>query len=164
MNSEGMAMLSISELTRITSRDACFRYGQLKRKHDHKEGKYQHYRARLQPQIKVCSCHKAGKFIPRFHAASQGFHGRNLRSLHQVKVQNMKTCLSSRAFFIPTGYKYRVFQKELYNGIANFTVWRVLRKRLHLKAFKLYIVQGLFQRDCRPMVSEELLYRSNEAY
>jgi hypothetical protein len=27
-------------------------------------------------------------------------------------------------------WKYRVFQKELYNGIPNVTVWRVLRKRL----------------------------------
>jgi hypothetical protein len=28
---------------------------------------------------------------------------------------------------------YRVFQKELYSGIPNVTVWRVLRKRLHLE-------------------------------
>jgi hypothetical protein len=35
---------------------------------------------------------------------------------------------------------YRAFQKELYNGIPN-VVWRVLRKRLHLKACKLSIVQ-----------------------
>jgi hypothetical protein len=34
------------------------------------------------------------------------------------------------------------FQKELYNGIPNVTVWRVLRKRLHLKAYKLSTVQG----------------------
>jgi hypothetical protein len=27
----------------------------------------------------------------------------------------------------------RVFQKEFYNGIPNVTVWRVLRKPLHLK-------------------------------
>jgi hypothetical protein len=26
-----------------------------------------------------------------------------------------------------------VFNKEFYNGIPNATVWRVLRKRLHLK-------------------------------
>jgi hypothetical protein len=35
------------------------------------------------------------------------------------------------------------FQKELYNGIPNVTLWRVLRKRLHLKAYKLPIVQHL---------------------
>jgi hypothetical protein len=38
---------------------------------------------------------------------------------------------------------YRVFQKELYNDIPNATVWRVLRKLLHLKAYKLSIVQGV---------------------
>jgi hypothetical protein len=32
-----------------------------------------------------------------------------------------------------------VFQKELYNGIPYVTVWRVLRKRLHLEAYKLSI-------------------------
>jgi hypothetical protein len=36
---------------------------------------------------------------------------------------------------------YMVFQKERYNGIRNVTVWRVLRKRLHLKVYKLSIVQ-----------------------
>jgi hypothetical protein len=36
-----------------------------------------------------------------------------------------------------------VFQKQLYNGIPNVTVWRVLRKRLHLKAYKLFIVKHL---------------------
>jgi hypothetical protein len=35
-----------------------------------------------------------------------------------------------------------VFQKELHNGIPNGTVWWVLRKRLHLKVYKLSIVQG----------------------
>jgi hypothetical protein len=35
-----------------------------------------------------------------------------------------------------------VFQKELYSGIPNVTVWSVLRKRLHLKAYKLSIVKG----------------------
>jgi hypothetical protein len=37
---------------------------------------------------------------------------------------------------------YRVIQKELYNGIPNVTVWRVLPKRLHLKEYKLSIVHG----------------------
>jgi hypothetical protein len=36
---------------------------------------------------------------------------------------------------------YRVFQKELHNGIPNVTVWQVLRKRLRLK--ELSIVQHL---------------------
>jgi hypothetical protein len=36
--------------------------------------------------------------------------------------------------------KYRVFQKEFYNFIPNITVWWVLRKRLHLKAYKISIV------------------------
>jgi hypothetical protein len=35
------------------------------------------------------------------------------------------------------------FQKELYTGIPNVTVWRVLRKRLHLQACKVSIVQGV---------------------
>jgi hypothetical protein len=39
--------------------------------------------------------------------------------------------------------KYRMFQKELYNGIPNVTAWRVLRKRSHLKAYKLFIVKGV---------------------
>jgi hypothetical protein len=34
-------------------------------------------------------------------------------------------------------------QKELYNAIPNVTVWRVLRKRLYLKAYKLSIVQSV---------------------
>jgi hypothetical protein len=42
----------------------------------------------------------------------------------------------------------QMFQKELYNGIANVTVWRVLRKRLHLKAYKLSILRG-FERWIR---------------
>jgi hypothetical protein len=37
-----------------------------------------------------------------------------------------------------------VFEKELYNGIPNVTVWRVLLKHLHLKAYKLSIVQHSF--------------------
>jgi hypothetical protein len=36
-----------------------------------------------------------------------------------------------------------VSKKELYNGILNVAVWRVLRKRLYLKAYKLSIVQGV---------------------
>jgi hypothetical protein len=36
-----------------------------------------------------------------------------------------------------------VFQKELHNGIPTVTVWRLLRKRLYLKVYKLSIVQRL---------------------
>jgi hypothetical protein len=37
--------------------------------------------------------------------------------------------------------KYKVYQKEFYNSIPNVTLWRVLRKRLHWKGYKLSIVQ-----------------------
>jgi hypothetical protein len=36
-----------------------------------------------------------------------------------------------------------VIQEELYNGTPNLTVWRVLRKHLHLKVYKLSIVQSV---------------------
>jgi hypothetical protein len=36
-----------------------------------------------------------------------------------------------------------LFQKEFYNSISNGTTRRVLRKRLHLKAYKLSIIQGV---------------------
>jgi type IV secretory pathway TrbF-like protein len=39
--------------------------------------------------------------------------------------------------------QYRVFQKELCSGIPNVTMWTVLQKRLPLKAYKLFIVQGV---------------------
>jgi hypothetical protein len=32
---------------------------------------------------------------------------------------------------------------ELYDVIPDVTVWRVLRKSLHLQAYKLFIVQGI---------------------
>jgi hypothetical protein len=48
--------------------------------------------------------------------------------------------------------KYRAFQEELYNGIPDVTLWRVLRKRLHLKEYKIYIVQSVEQRIvCTPL-------------
>jgi hypothetical protein len=31
-----------------------------------------------------------------------------------------------------------MFQKEIYSGIPNVTVWQMLQKRLHLKAYKLW--------------------------
>jgi hypothetical protein len=36
-----------------------------------------------------------------------------------------------------------VFKKELYNGIPNVTLWRLLRKCLRLEMYKLSIVQGV---------------------
>jgi hypothetical protein len=48
------------------------------------------------------------------------------------------------------------FQKELYSGIPNVAVWRVLRKYLHLKAYKLSIVQAAETNfDC--LVSERTI-------
>jgi hypothetical protein len=44
----------------------------------------------------------------------------------------------------PTSLKHavgkicKVLQKELYNDVPNVSVWRVLRKRLHVKAYKAY--------------------------
>jgi hypothetical protein len=38
---------------------------------------------------------------------------------------------------------WRVFKKEFYNGNPNGIVWLVLQKRLHLKAYKLSIFQGV---------------------
>jgi hypothetical protein len=40
-------------------------------------------------------------------------------------------------------HTYRVFQKELYNGIPNVTVCQVLQKHLHLKVYKVSVVQHL---------------------
>jgi hypothetical protein len=34
-----------------------------------------------------------------------------------------------------------MFKKELHNGIPNSNVWRVLWKHLHLKVYKLSIIQ-----------------------
>jgi hypothetical protein len=39
-------------------------------------------------------------------------------------------------------YKCKEFKKELYNGIPIVALHRVLQKRLHLMAYKLFIVQG----------------------
>jgi hypothetical protein len=38
-----------------------------------------------------------------------------------------------------------VFQKMLYNGIPSVTVWQVLRKPLHFKAYELSSIQHLEQ-------------------
>jgi hypothetical protein len=53
-----------------------------------------------------------------------------------------------------------VFQKELYSGFPNVTLWRVLGKRLYLKAYKLYIVQ-VFERWTvyKPLKVKVLLQR-----
>jgi hypothetical protein len=42
---------------------------------------------------------------------------------------------------LPKGILCIVFEKELYKCMANVTLWRVVRKRLHLKAYKLSIVE-----------------------
>jgi hypothetical protein len=42
-------------------------------------------------------------------------------------------------------YIYRTFQVELYNGVPKVAVWRVLRKPLNLKAYKLSISQDVEQ-------------------
>jgi hypothetical protein len=48
--------------------------------------------------------------------------------------------------------KYRVFKKQLYSVNPNVTVWRVLRKRSHLKAYKLYVDQSVERRVvCTPV-------------
>jgi hypothetical protein len=51
-------------------------------------------------------------------------------------------CLKGCLLFtiIQKSATYRVFQKEIYNGISTVTVWRVLWKRLHLKAYKIFSV------------------------
>jgi hypothetical protein len=46
---------------------------------------------------------------------------------------------------------YRVFQKELYNGVSSVTVRRVLWKPLHLKTYKLSIVQALLKHPALPV-------------
>jgi hypothetical protein len=51
-----------------------------------------------------------------------------------------------------------VFQKELYNGILNVAVWKVLRKSLHLKAYKLSIVQDNYQHCHVSLFTIFLLY------
>jgi hypothetical protein len=55
-------------------------------------------------------------------------------------------CFSHLYSVYPKSFRseiYRVFQKALYTGIPNVTVCLVLRKHLHLKAYKLSIVQQL---------------------
>jgi hypothetical protein len=58
----------------------------------------------------------------------------------------MKVTIYNKEFEQPISYvwlKYMMFKKELNNSIPNVTVRQVLRKRLHLKAYKLPIVQGV---------------------
>jgi hypothetical protein len=71
----------------------------------------------------------------------------------------MVYCLikASRKTDLPNGYipivsmctKYRVFRKQPHNGIANVTVWRVLRKRLHLNAYKPRTMDNLYAFKCK---------------
>jgi hypothetical protein len=68
-----------------------------------------------------------------------------------TKIQHSKmpkdyanTILDAVHYLMYSLYICRVLKKkELYNGISKLTVWRVLRKRLNLKAYKLSIVQYL---------------------
>jgi hypothetical protein len=61
----------------------------------------------------------------------------------------LENIYTSRHISYPT---FKVFQKEIYNGITNIAVWRVLRNRLHLKLYKLPIVQHLERRIvCTPL-------------
>jgi hypothetical protein len=51
-------------------------------------------------------------------------HGRSFLR-HSLKPTRIHTHTHTHT------HTHRVFQKELYNDIPNFTLWRVLRKRLH---------------------------------
>jgi hypothetical protein len=57
--------------------------------------------------------------------------------------------LVSRPTTLPRVPTHKVFQKELYNGIPNVSVWRVLRKRLYLKEYKLYMIDTLYALKCK---------------
>jgi hypothetical protein len=61
-----------------------------------------------------------------------------------------KLCLLQRSEWqLDGGIKYRMLQKELYNSIPNVTAWRVLRKYLHLKVYKLSSVQDVQKHETR---------------
>jgi hypothetical protein len=58
---------------------------------------------------------------------------------NQLQYSHLYISISLRNIYAATGTDkrcelHRVFQRDLYNVIPNFTVWRVFRKRLHLKA------------------------------
>jgi hypothetical protein len=54
-------------------------------------------------------------------------------------------------------------KKEIYNGIPNVTVWRVLRKGSHLKAYKLSIVRQRWI-VCRPLSGNVLVILSTQQH
>jgi hypothetical protein len=58
-----------------------------------------------------------------------------------MKVSKIKTLGNFIFLCTPNLEIYRMFKKELYSSILNVAVWRVLRERLHLKAYKLSIAQ-----------------------
>jgi hypothetical protein len=75
---------------------------------------------------------------------------RDDRELNSVTLVRERPCLSAKLMptFEDRGCSVELFQtliiiqgvsKELYNDILNVAVWRVLRKRLHLKEYKLSI-------------------------
>jgi hypothetical protein len=55
-------------------------------------------------------------------------------------AKHAKFCLGELCFNVTSTGNAGCF-KKLYNGIPSVTVWQVLRKRLHLKAYELSIVQ-----------------------
>jgi hypothetical protein len=63
-----------------------------------------------------------------------------VRSFINFISVNIDWYISAFTKIYPLNYSkseiYKVFRKELYNGIPNFAVWRVLRKSLHLKVYK----------------------------
>jgi hypothetical protein len=66
------------------------------------------------------------------------------RRQHQSKLQaDRQSILKASSTDKQDAAIYRVFRKELCNDIPNVTVWPVLRKRLHLKAYKLSIFHGI---------------------
>jgi hypothetical protein len=77
---------------------------------------------------------------------------RNLLTVEVMLVMNLLigqhfVCLVHRHchwildWCVNTSALYWMFQQELYNAIPNVAVWRVLRKHLRLKAYKLSTVQ-----------------------
>jgi hypothetical protein len=47
--------------------------------------------------------------------------------------------------------------EKLYNGVPNVTVWRLLRKLLHLKAYKLLYVYLIVFRSMKRSILKDVL-------
>jgi hypothetical protein len=74
---------------------------------------------------------------------NMGWIKKHISELNRDVWAKSNTQPMSMRSVLPKGIlKYRVFQKERYNGIPNVTAWRLLRKHLHLTAYKLCIVEG----------------------